>query len=132
MMQAAADIVVALLLVVGGVFGLIGSWGLVRLPDPMTRLHAPTKAATLGVGGVLLASMLYFTVIRGTPSWHELLITLFVFITSPVTGLFIAKAHMHLSWRRDELPPPAPGVDWVIYADLDEGDDPDQPLARPE
>ena len=44
------------LLVVGGVFGVVGGWGLVRLPDPMTRLHAPTKAATLGVGAVLVAS----------------------------------------------------------------------------
>ena len=56
-MSLVAEIFIAFLLVVGGVFGVVGGWGLVRLPDPMTRLHAPTKAATLGVGAVLIASM---------------------------------------------------------------------------
>ena len=53
-MSVVADVVVAVLLVVGGVFGAVASWSLVRLPDPMTRLHGPTKAATLGVGAVLI------------------------------------------------------------------------------
>jgi len=46
-------------LIVGGFFTLVGSIGLVRLPDCLMRLHAPTKATTLGVGGVLVASLLY-------------------------------------------------------------------------
>lgn len=117
-MSVVGEIVIVLLLVVGGVFGLIGAWGLVRLPDPMTRLHAPTKAATLGVGSVLIASMAAMWFRHGVVSWHEFLIALFLFLTSPLTGLFIAKAHMHLSWQRDELPPPpAPGVDWATYGD---------------
>lgn len=133
MIQTITEIVVALLLLIGGGFALVGSWGLVRLPDPMTRLHAPTKAATLGVGGVLIASMLYATVVRGAPSWHELLITLFLFLTAPVTGLFIAKAQMHLSWDPDELPRPAPGVDWLIYAEVDQMEEPEEPVhPRPE
>ena len=45
---------------IGGVFALSGAVGLVRLPDFFMRLHAPTKATTLGVGGMLIASMLYF------------------------------------------------------------------------
>ena len=49
---------IAGLIVLAGVFGLVGSLGLLKLPDTMTRLHAPTKATTLGVGGVLIASML--------------------------------------------------------------------------
>lgn len=116
-MSILAEILVAALLVTGGFFGLVGAWGLVRLPDMMTRLHGPTKAATLGVGSVLIASMLHFWLQRGILSWHELLITIFVFITSPITGLFIAKAHMHLSWKRGELPRPASGVDWCTYGE---------------
>lgn len=114
-MTLAADILIALLLVAGGVFGLVGAWALVRLPDMMTRLHGPTKAATLGVGSVLVASIAYFWVHHDQLSWHELLIAIFVFMTSPVTGLYVAKAHMHLSWRREELPRAPSGADWATY-----------------
>lgn len=110
------EIIVSALLVIGGFFGLVGSYGLVKLPDPMTRLHAPTKAATLGVGAVLLASLIWTPVHFGEVTWHELLITLFLFLTAPVTGFFIAKAHMHLGWDADELPRPAPDRNWATFA----------------
>eukprot|EP00752_Nemacystus_decipiens_P000825 g825.t1 len=51
---------IALLIVGAGFFGIVGSFGLAKLPDLMTRLHGPTKATTLGIGGVLIASMLFF------------------------------------------------------------------------
>ena len=114
-MMALADILIAALLVAGGVFGLVGAWGLVRLPDMMTRLHGPTKAATLGVGSVLIASMAFFWVHHSYLSWHELLIAIFVFLTSPITGLVVAKAHMHLSWKPEELPQPPSGAEWATW-----------------
>lgn len=114
------DIMVSVLLVAGGFFGLVGSWGLVRLPDAMTRLHAPTKSATLGVGAVLLASMVWFPAQTGRFSWHELLIALFLFLTAPITGLMVAKAHLHRDWRPEELPPPAPGQLWATHAGEDD------------
>ncbi len=77
-MDQIAEILISALLVIAGVFGLVGSFGLLKLPDPMTRLHAPTKASTVGVGAVLIASMLYFWLLRGDLSWHELLIMLFL------------------------------------------------------
>lgn len=94
-MMQFADILIAVLVVAGGAFALIGSWGLVRLPSLMTRLHGPTKATTLGVGGVLGASMIYFPVYHGHFSAHELLIALFLFISAPITANMIAKAHLH-------------------------------------
>lgn len=115
-----AEISIALLLVISGIFGIVGSFGLVKLPDPMTRLHAPTKAATLGVGSVLIASMLNFFLFHGVFTWHELLISIFLFLTAPITGNFIAKAHMHLAWNRDEIPQPAPGLNWATYGAIDE------------
>lgn len=111
------EILITALLIVGGIFGLVGSYGLVKLPDQMTRLHAPTKAATLGVGGILLASVLWFAFFGDGFSAHELLITLFLFLTAPITGLMIAKGHMHLSWRADELPDPGEDRNWATFGD---------------
>lgn len=84
----------AFFILVGAFFLLVGAVGLVRLPDFFMRLHAPTKASTLGVGGVLLASMIWFWG-RGTLSLHELLITMFVFVTAPVSANLLAKAGLH-------------------------------------
>ncbi len=85
----------ACLLVVGGVFALVGAIGLVRFPDFFMRLHAPTKSTTLGVGGVLLASIVLGWA-RGEPALHELLITLFLFVTAPVSANLLAMAALHL------------------------------------
>lgn len=110
-----AEILVSFCLVVAGVFGLVGSYGLIRLPDPMTRLHAPTKATTLGVGGVLIGSMIYVFATEGRVSMHELLIALFLFLTSPITALFIAKVHLHLKQDRAALPEPQDASGWANY-----------------
>lgn len=130
MIASLVEILIAVLLFLGGVFGLVGSWGLVRLPDAMCRLHAPTKAATLGVGCVLIAAMLHHRVVVGEWSWHELLIFLFIAMTSPITALFLAKANMHHVWPRDSIPRPASGVEWSTYADP-EADTPVTPPAAP-
>lgn len=108
------DILITLMLVVGGIFGLVGSFGLIRLPDAMTRLHAPTKATTLGVGGVLIASMLYFAS-QGAVSAHELMISLFLFLTAPITAHFVAKVHLHKIIRRSELPPTGTDAGWAGF-----------------
>lgn len=99
-MSPVAEVAVSALLVAGGVFLLVGSYALARLPDTMQRLHGPTKATTLGVGSVLIASMLYFLAGEGTLSIHELLITLFLFLTAPVSANLVAKAYMQRSGGR--------------------------------
>lgn len=110
-----AEITVSVFLVIAGVFGLVGSYGLLKLPNPMTRLHAPTKATTLGVGGSLLASMVYFYAVEGRVSTHELLITLFLFLSSPITALFIAKVHVHLRETPQDLPVPEGDTGWASF-----------------
>lgn len=85
----------ATLLLIGAAFLLVGALGLVRFKDFFMRLHAPTKASTLGLGGILLASLLIHWS-QGTVSVHELLITLFVFCTAPVSANLLAKAALHL------------------------------------
>ena len=93
------EILVSLCLILGSLFILIGAIGLYRLPDFFTRLHGPTKATTLGVGGVILASMIFFSSQEPGLSMHELLITLFLFITAPVSASLIAQAARHLRDR---------------------------------
>ena len=94
MIAGLLDLLTAALLLLGATFTLIGSFGLARLPDIFTRLHGPTKATTLGVGGILLGSLLYFSLHQGL-SLHELLISLFLFITAPVSAHLIAHAALH-------------------------------------
>ena len=89
------DIVVSGLVLFGAGFVLIGSWALVRLPSTMERLHGPTKATTLGLGALLLASVVYFQAGLGIWTAHELLISLFLFITAPISANMIAKVHLH-------------------------------------
>ncbi len=89
------EVLVVVHIVVGSFFAFIGSFGLIKLPDLMSRLHGPSKATTLGLGGCLIASMIYFAGTEGRFSIQEILITFFLFITAPVTAHFIAKAHLH-------------------------------------
>ncbi|ESR26883.1 Na+/H+ antiporter subunit G [Lutibaculum baratangense] len=93
-MYLIADIVISIVLVIGGFFIFVGSFGLAKLPDTMRRLHGPTKATTLGVGSILIASMLYFLIGQGNLSFHELLVTIFLFLTAPVSANVIAKAYL--------------------------------------
>ena len=111
-----AEAAVAAMLLVGAFLLFVGSFGLAKLPDFMRRLHAPTKAATLGIGACLVASMLYFLLIGGDPSVHELLITVFLFLTAPVTAQMLCKAYMLREKRlRDALPGTGRAVGWATF-----------------
>ncbi|MTZ15692.1 Na+/H+ antiporter subunit G [Stutzerimonas degradans] len=88
------ELLVTVCLIVGSLFALVGAIGLYRLPDFYTRLHGPTKATTLGVGGIVIASMIFFGSRTEGLSLHELLITLFLFLTAPVSAHMLAKAAM--------------------------------------
>jgi len=82
----------ALLLLCGGLLTVVGSLGLLRLDAFYARIHAPTMGSTLGAGCILLASMLTSSAIAGRPVIHELLITVFILITSPVTAMLLMRA----------------------------------------
>ncbi|MFD1509746.1 Na+/H+ antiporter subunit G [Lacimonas salitolerans] len=111
------EIAISAFLVIAGIFGLVGSYGLIKLPDTLQRLHAPTKATTLGVGGVLIASMLYFWLYLGDFSFHELMITLFLFLTAPISASFIAKSFMQTNVSEEDVPETGGDVGWSSYAD---------------
>lgn len=116
------EVLISAFLVLAGVFGLVGSFGLIKLTDRMARLHAPTKATTLGVGGVLLASMLFFHFVVGAFSFHELMVTLFLFLTAPITAHYIAKAHIHRHLEPKDLPETQSARGWASFEDAADHD----------
>jgi multicomponent K+:H+ antiporter subunit G len=99
------EIVVALLLVVGATFVLVGAIGMLRFGDFYMRLHAPTKAATLGVGALLLASLLLGWA-DGRLGLYELLIFVLLLLTAPVSANLMAKAALHLRVPSQASVPP--------------------------
>lgn len=127
-MSLLVEILASLLLVLGAGFALVGAIGLVKLDNPMSRLHAPTKASTLGVGSLLMGSMLA-ALHRGDPSVSEILILGFLFLTAPVIGHFLAKSNIH--HRRDiETLPDAPQDEtWgvLMATDVAQRDEPIMP-----
>ena len=100
-------IVLVLLLAAGCFFIVVGSLGLVKLSDFFKRLHGPTKASTLGVSCVLIASVGYHAFAGTDPQPRELLITAFLFITAPISAHLMAKAALSLHMAEQ---PPMPGA----------------------
>lgn len=94
------EALIAVCILIGAAFTFIGSLGLARLPDFYMRLHGPTKATTLGVGSILIASVIYQTAKTNVFSVHEVLVTVFLFITTPVSAHMVVKAAMHLKVKR--------------------------------
>ena len=89
------EAVVSALVLIGALFTLIGSLGLLRMPDFFTRLHGPSKATTIGIGSLLIASALFMSYRGGGLSLLEFMISLFIAITSPVGSHLLAKAARH-------------------------------------
>ncbi len=105
--QIIATYATALCLIIGSIFVIVGVIGLLKFNDPMSRLHAPTKVGTVGIGMLLLASI-FHSFALGESSMHELLIMAFLFVTAPISANFIAKVHIH---HRVCQTPPAPPRD---------------------
>jgi multicomponent K+:H+ antiporter subunit G len=95
-MSLFAEYAISALLLLGGFFTLVGAIGLARLPDFYTRLHGPTKATTVGVGAIMLSSVIYFSSLGETIGISEILITVFLLMTAPVSANMLAKAAMHI------------------------------------
>lgn len=94
-------------LLLGAAFTLVGAIGLLKFNDAMTRMHAPTKVGTMGIGALVFASMIHsFTF--GNGSIHEILILSFLFVTTPISANFLAKVNIH---RKTCDTPPAPPRD---------------------
>ena len=98
--------ILALLLVAGAAITLVGTIGLLRLKNFYQRIHAPTLGTSMGAALILLASALFFSLIDGRPVLHEVLIFIFITVTTPVTLMLLARAALYRdrTERNSEVP----------------------------
>jgi multicomponent K+:H+ antiporter subunit G len=96
-----AALLVAFFLIAGCGLALIGALGVLRLKSFYERVHAPTLGSTWGAGGVLIASMIYFSVLQSRPVLHEILIAIFLFVTTPVTLTMLVRAALYRDRSED-------------------------------
>ena len=87
------EILTVTVMFIGAFFMLVASVGLIRLPDVYSRMHAATKATTLGLGGILLSTILSFQTLEVTT--QALLAIFFLFITAPVAAHLISRSAYH-------------------------------------
>jgi multicomponent K+:H+ antiporter subunit G len=83
------------LVVLGALLAFAGSLGLLRLGTFYERVHPPTMGATLGAGLILMGSMLHFSAIEARPVLHEILIGIFMTLSTPVTYMLLVRAALH-------------------------------------
>jgi multicomponent K+:H+ antiporter subunit G len=114
------ELIITFFLIAGAIVALIGSIGLARLKDFYMRLHGPTKATTLGVGALLIASVIHFSTRGDGVSLHEVLVTVFLFITAPVSAHLLAKTALHL--RVGSLAQTPPQAEAASVAEADASD----------
>jgi len=117
MMSDIGTIAVAVFLLIGAGFAIVAAVGLLKLPDAMTRLHAPTKVGTVGIGALLLASMIHSWVFSDG-SINEMLVMGFLFVTAPISANFMAKVNIHKN-ACDTPPKPSKDGAWSTLATED-------------
>lgn len=85
-----SDLITAFLLLTGGIFSVIGSIGLLRLPDVLIRMHASTKIGTLACGLIIAGSAVFFADAQITI--RAIAIVLFLLLTAPIAAHMIGRA----------------------------------------
>jgi multicomponent K+:H+ antiporter subunit G len=102
-------ILVAFFLVLGAGLTVVGSYGFWKLRSFYDRIHAPTLGTSWGTAGIVIASMIFFTVVQSRPIFHEVLIGVFVTATMPITLMLLGRAAIYRD--RAERNPDVPAMD---------------------
>lgn len=87
--------IVGILAIAGGAMTLLGSIGLLRFKTFYDRLHPPTLGSSSATLLIVGASVICFSVLGSRVSGHELLIALFMTLTTPVTFMLLARAALY-------------------------------------
>lgn len=107
MIEIAQDFIAGTLILIGAAFALVASIGLLRLPDLYTRMHAASKAGTLG-SGVMLIALAVFADDKAIVT-RAMAGVVFFLLTAPVSAHLLAKAAYESGYRlwsrsvRDEM-----------------------------
>lgn len=107
-LPAWAALLTAVFVLLGAGLTLIGSLGLLRLKGFYQRVHAPTLGTTLGAAFILVGSMVCFSVLQSRPVVHEILIAVFITITTPVTLMLLVRAALSRDFHQGR-----PEVSWL-------------------
>jgi len=102
-----AVLLIALFLIIGAGLTLIGSFGLYRLRSFYDRIHAPTLGTSWGTAGIVIASVIYFSVTESRFVLHQLLIGAFITVTTPVTLILLSRASLYRDRAKNnpDVPP---------------------------
>lgn len=102
-------VLVAAFLLIGSGLALVGSFGFWRLRSFYDRIHAPTLGTSWGTGAIVMASMILFSVLQSRPVFHEILVGIFVTVTTPITLMLLGRAALYRD--RSERNPDVPAMD---------------------
>jgi len=106
-LPAWACVTVGLLALAGAALSFLGAVGLCSFRTFYERVHAPTLGATLGMALIVAASILFFTLIEGRFMPRELLIGVFLTVTTPVTLILLGRAALfrdRTEFSREDAP----------------------------
>jgi multicomponent K+:H+ antiporter subunit G len=108
-LPAWAALLTAVLVLAGAGLTLLGAVGVLRFETFFQRIHAPTLGTSWGTGAIVLASIVCFSVLGSRPVVHELLIGVFITVTTPVTLMLLARAALYRERTEGngEVPPRA-------------------------
>ena len=106
-LPAWAALLTAFLVLLGATLTLLGAIGTLRFRSFFERIHAPTLGTSWGTGAIVLGSIVCFSAVESRLVLHEILIGVFVTVTTPATLMLLARAALYRerSEGNQDIPP---------------------------